>query len=199
MSIRIFLLESPYSGKYISDELPKIVEAVQAGWLATFQGAATVVRASLPSTIQTVINTILIQSTLLCGIDAGLLVFFKDETNFGANGTSCRCNGPEWNQPPRQKFILTLTYLSLVLSLGVAVMSYALTVEFSTLPVRAAKNPLHTNGPANIMQGSNWFILRNYCLKGHIRFIWIYCRISIYLATRTLTRRLQGLSPSYYR
>lgn len=178
MSIQIFLLKLSYSGKYISVEIPKIVEAVRAGWLATFQGAATVVKAILPSTIQTMINTIVIQSTLLCGIDAGLLIFFKDETNFGAKDASCRCNGPEWNQTPMQKLILTLTYLSLVLSLSVAVMSYALTVEFSTL---SARDPVHANGPVDIMQDSNWDILRLYCLKGRMRFVWIYCRTSIYL------------------
>lgn len=127
------------------------------------------------------INTIAMQSTLLCGIDAGLLVFFKDEINFGAKDAACRCNDPEWIQTPMQNFVLTLTYLALVLSLGVSVMSYALTVEFSTLPVRPANHPLH-NGAADIMQGSNWDILRLYCLKDNMRIVWIYCRISIYLA-----------------
>ena len=129
------------------------------------------------------IDTVLIQSALLGGIEAGLLVFFKDETNFGATDASCRCNGPEWNQTTMQKSILTLTYLSLVLSLGVTVTSYALTAEFSAIPVRAAKDPLLANNPANIIQGSNWDILRHYCLKGHTRFVYIYCRNSIYLDT----------------
>lgn len=85
-----------------------------------------------------------------------------------------------------QKLILTLTYLSLVLSLGVTVTSYALTAEFSAIPVRAAKDPLLVNNPAEFIQGSNWDILRHYSLKGHIRFIYIYCRNSVRIAASAL-------------
>jgi len=144
-------------------ELPKTVEALRAGRLATFQGAATV-------------------SALLSGIEAGLLVFFKDETNFGAKDGSCRCNDPDWIQTNMQKAILTLTYLSLVLSLGVTVTSYALIAEFSALPVLAAKDPLLVNSPPNFVQMSNWDILRYYRLKKHTPCLYKYWSLSLMLS-----------------
>jgi len=161
--------------------LPTAVEALRVSWLATFQSAGTVVRTSLPFMIQTVINAIHIQSALLCGIEAGLLVFFKDDANFGAKSSD-----PEWNQTTMQKAILSLTYISLILSLGATVASYVLTAEFSTLPVRAAKDSLHTCSPATAVRMPDWDILRHYHLKPCAGRVWFYCRNSIDLAISTL-------------
>jgi len=145
---------------YTKFKLPETIETLRTGWLATFQGAATV-------------------SALLGGIEAGLLVFFKDETNFGATHASCRCNGPDWIQTTVQKCILSLTYLSLILSLGVTVTSYALTAEFSIFPSRAAKRGLYVNNEVHIIQGPNWDILEFFCLKKRARYVWMYWFFSL--------------------
>ena len=120
--------------------------------------------------------TISIQSALLGGIEAVLLVFFNDETNFGATHPSCRCNGPDWVPTTAQKLTLFLIYISLFFSLEAAVTSYALTFEFSMIPSRAARDNLHYHDP----KASDWAILQHYGLKNWVNLIWIHCRNSIH-------------------
>ena len=150
-----------------------------AGWRPSKVLRPWYVGASLPSTTQTMINVVFIQSALLGGIEAGLLVFFHDDINFGAPHPSCRCNGPDWITTTPQKCTLILTYLSLVLSLAVTVTSYALTAEFSILPSRAARDNLLINSPPGSIRGSNWDILRHYGLRSRMYFLWRFCRNSI--------------------
>jgi hypothetical protein len=119
------------------------------------------------------------QSALLAAIEAGLLVFFHDDVNFGAEHQSCRCNASKWITTTPQKWILSLTYLSLVLSLAVTVTSYSLIAEFSILPSRVARDPLHTYSPSETIKGSNWDILRHYCLRSWVFYVWKFCMHSI--------------------
>ena len=67
VSVRIMSTRLHYSGKCIAVRLPKTVEALRVGWLATFQGAATVVRASPPFTTQGMIDTILMHTVSTTG------------------------------------------------------------------------------------------------------------------------------------
>jgi len=115
------------------------------------------------------------QSALLGAIEAGLLVFFHDDVNFGAEHPSCRCNSPKWITTTPQTWILILTYLSLVLSLAVTVTSYSLTAELSIFPSRAAKDTLLVYNPPDTIIGSNWDIMEHYRLKPWAVYFWRFC------------------------
>jgi len=140
--------------------LPTTVEATRSGWLSTFQSAATV-------------------SGLLAAVTAQLLVFFRTNDAFGANG--------DQKDHPKREAVLTLTYVALILSIGATLSSLILTDEFSDIPIRAARSPY---GPESsktegdpIFLGKDWEILRTFGLRKSARFVVGHWLLSLLLSS----------------
>jgi hypothetical protein len=152
-----------------TDALPTTVEATRSGWLSTFQSAATVVRKTkFFRTSKLIFKP---QSGLLAAVTAQLLVFFRTNDAFGANG--------DQKDHPKREAVLTLTYVALILSIGATLSSLILTDEFSDIPIRAARSPY---GPESsktegdpIFLGKDWEILRTFGLRKSARFVVGHC------------------------
>ncbi|KAH8833353.1 hypothetical protein DL96DRAFT_1811851 [Flagelloscypha sp. PMI_526] len=97
-------------------------------------------------------------SALLASVEAQLLGFFK--TNLGNS------------EPNIQKAVLLLTYIALILSIGVTMTSMFLTDEFSEVPTRSARaEAILPNCKEEVIVETNWKMLEIYHIKPKTKFV----------------------------
>jgi hypothetical protein len=114
-------------------------------------------------------------------VSAQLLVFFKDDKNFGsgADNNIGPKNDSNVNIDAIQQPILALTYAALILSIGATITSLILTNEFSNIPIRAARSMYDLESSNNAGEtrylGGNRGVLRLFGLRKSAVFIMGHC------------------------
>jgi hypothetical protein len=104
------------------------------------------------------------QSGLLAAVEAQLLVFFKDVTNF---------KGP--NSTP-QEVTLIFTYVAVIASVSATISSLILTDEFAELPVRAARDPdIQSHPSREEFAGKDWQLLQVFGLRSSVNLVVCHC------------------------
>jgi len=108
-----------------------------------------------------------------------LVAFFKDDKNF------------IHAQSAVQEVILTLNYAAIILSISATTTALSLTDEFSEIPSRASRNPLHTSAyPAVSFQGENWGILRYFGVRKSTRWFIYHCKSTIHDSIFSITKTM---------
>ena len=104
------------------------------------------------------------QSSVIAGIEAQLLVFYSDSSNFVRPGP----------HSATQIVVKILTYVALICSISATMSSLLLTDEFGEITTRSARyRDRLTEGGKHA--GTDWEILRTYNIRSGSKFIVYHC------------------------
>ncbi|KAL0952709.1 hypothetical protein HGRIS_006945 [Hohenbuehelia grisea] len=128
---------------HLEEKLPGFVDALQKGWLSTFQVAATV-------------------SALFAAVATQLFVFMKDPTNFSSDSSGAADKDAPANiDTPAYRFLLVLAYASIICNCNATLAALALSERLGNLPY-ASQLVSANESTVTRMLGSEHDVLRRF-------------------------------------